>query len=1347
MEDGEYSLPVKPGVYGTLDPFILEDGDEPDTKATVLPDENWKYVFEEGDGINVWSTGGTLLVYYVVSTSDEGAHANFAGEGFTLTDGQTYYSSHPLIPSTSYRFNNLPTTFEGQVQAANNDAKHLADYTYTYSSAVCNNGNTHFQYSHLSSRFWFIIHLPEDLPEGTKFTELTIEASADNFFAVDGISDITTGSFTPGNTSKTMTLKLGEGTGGIAVSDNTLIAFLAVAPCAAGEFIIRVTDGSTVYTSPKISKTATAPSRIKKFEVDVYPGDVPAVAKIGDVLYYSLAEAVAAVPKDGAEHTITMIGNETILGNAGVTVEAGKNVILDLNGKTITGVFNQPITAQAIANKGTLAITDSSDGQAGKITIEVSDENAGSPTWNGTTYDKNWASNVIRNDGVLTVDAGNIVNPGNGAACYAIDNYGAASLTVNGGTLNATRASAVRMFYMNGGSVTINDGTIGSADSYIGLQVMGTGANGINVTLNGGTFSGDEAFYAGGGKASWATSQFNISGGTFENGVGFTSTINAANIDITGGEYHEYLVSYGTEKFIEAGKFTEDAMKESFVYLAEGYKFVQDGEFFIVVPASDPREAIIPDLNMVYYYWLEEGEKDGGFYDFYAPFAGPDPVLMDGEFIELLTNINLTKDVVFTETCSFGDPIFAGGTFCLTFGEFDINLNGFKFPLPTAVSVKTDKQTAVFSAAEEGYVVVEAEISDGDFHYQYSVSPAVAKIGDVYYSSLAAAIAAVPTDGSATTITMIGDEAVVAGVTIAANQNIVLELNGKTISGNTDATKTYALISNKGTLVIQDNTDTGKDGTGNGLITTYISNPDGGDVPGYASNTITNNGDLTIKSGKIVNNGSGYACFAIDNQTNGALYTPLLTIEGGRMQQMNANTYAVRMFCNSTSNVNSAVVSGGIIEGGYGFWLQTPNASANKASLTITGGTLNANDGAALYIGGTKAVNSEVFINITGGDINGTGAIIQGPLSGTYGSSSISGGEFVNVQCGANVEKFITGGVFETEPNTLYIADGYKAVENNGLWTVVEADIKIGNTAYETLTDALAQAQDGDVINLNVDYDATGEDFDGRRNFNVAKSVTINGNNHTLTVSGRGVAVGANASSNVNVTFKDITINNSSSGARCIDTRGHIGTLTLDGVTLSTDGAPSSYTQPLTIGGNQSSTATVNITNSTIQTNEAGSDHYAIITFNPVNMSISNSTLKGWACIQAKGVDSSAGSAGSVFNITDCDIISTNIHTGDDNRFAAFIIADDNVMINVATSTLQITSTNATQWIVSSNANYPQGGVFLGTGNTVTFIGPDTQFCNGAMLHISGGTFNADPTNYVTADHSVTEGTGIWTVE
>ena len=58
----------------------------------------------------------------------------------------------------------------------------------------------------------------------------------------------------------------------------------------------------------------------------------------------------------------------TINSNAGVEIPANKNVVLDLNGKTIKGVVQNPASAHTILNKGTLVITDSCDEKNGTIT-------------------------------------------------------------------------------------------------------------------------------------------------------------------------------------------------------------------------------------------------------------------------------------------------------------------------------------------------------------------------------------------------------------------------------------------------------------------------------------------------------------------------------------------------------------------------------------------------------------------------------------------------------------------------------------------------------------------------------------------------------------------------------------------------------------------------------------------------------------------------------------------------------------------------------------------------------------------------------------------------------------------
>ena len=341
---------------------------------------------------------------------------------------------------------------------------------------------------------------------------------------------------------------------------------------------------------------------------------------------------------------------------------------------------------------------------------------------------------------------------------------------------------------------------------------------------------------------------------------------------------------------------------------------------------------------------------------------------------------------------------------------------------------------------------------------------------------------------------------------------------------------------------------------------------------------------------------------------------------------------------------------------------------------------------------------------------------------------------------------------------SLFLFVGITASASPGILQVTEANdvAQIGETKYQSLQEAFNAANTGDVIILLKDYNAASESMaGGTRQFVIKKSITLNGQGYTLTTKEKGIGIGnvnKDLNDNINVTIKNITIQNTSSGARCIDTRGYVGSLTLENVTLKTDGA-SGTTQPLTIGGNQADPATIHITNSTIQTNDAGTAYYAIITYNPVNMTISDSTIKGWACIYAKGQDGSAGSAGSVYTIDRCELVSSNAYSGVRNAFSAFMIEDNNVSIQVTNTDITINNTgDQLQTLVGypSSGNYT-GSVTLGEGNTINFAGPND--CSLLMnsdpsnLTITGGSYNFDPTPYLSDDFKVVNVNGEWVIQ
>lgn len=338
---------------------------------------------------------------------------------------------------------------------------------------------------------------------------------------------------------------------------------------------------------------------------EAYPYAVaprPYVAQIGETQYYSLADAIAAVPADGTETTITMIDNEmvNVVGYA-ITIPSTKNVVIDLNGFQVVGTAGEAGTSALIRNLGTLTIKDSSDTKKdGTGTGKLISGASPTWTWDGTDdYSGSYASNLIRNEKDLIVESGLLYTMSKGSAAYAIDNYSAGNITINGGKVDAAKASAVRMFYVNGGSITVNDGIVGHYNSeedysYMGVQVM-SGTN-VNVSVAGGTIAGFYALYANNTGGSLA-----ISGGTFDGYVGIAAAVPNDILSISGGTFNEWVGTWGDQtKFISGGTYS---MKPDAEYIADGYIAAQQGNVYVVIPESD-----MPSAPTIFH---DEGTYEG----------------------------------------------------------------------------------------------------------------------------------------------------------------------------------------------------------------------------------------------------------------------------------------------------------------------------------------------------------------------------------------------------------------------------------------------------------------------------------------------------------------------------------------------------------------------------------------------------------------------------------------------------------------------------------------------------------------------------------------------------------------
>ncbi len=203
------------------------------------------------------------------------------------------------------------------------------------------------------------------------------------------------------------------------------------------------------------------------------------VAQIGDVKYETLESAITAA---GSNDTITLLADVT----GEFEVAAGKAVVLNLNGKTITSV------GDTLTVRGTLTVNDSSK----------TEQTAGT----GKIIGK-WPVNVV-----------------------------GGTLVFNEGIVEAQEMAG---WFSTGSTVTINGGTFSSADN----TVLGTpgneGKGGNTITVNGGTFNGNisAAGYIACGIYAANNDTWTISGGTFNINGGAGIVVRAGTVSLNGGSF------------------------------------------------------------------------------------------------------------------------------------------------------------------------------------------------------------------------------------------------------------------------------------------------------------------------------------------------------------------------------------------------------------------------------------------------------------------------------------------------------------------------------------------------------------------------------------------------------------------------------------------------------------------------------------------------------------------------------------------------------------------------------------------------------------------------------------------
>ena len=388
-----------------------------------------------------------------------------------------------------------------------------------------------------------------------------------------------------------------------------------------------------------------------------------------------------------------------------------------------------------------------------------------------------------------------------------------------------------------------------------------------------------------------------------------------------------------------------------------------------------------------------------------------------------------TPNVTFTFENNKGIDFGASFSYVPLKRNYRTNIIGSLLTKPTDFTVEIE---ADFNQPDKDVVQTAAELQQQIENAPDGEETEIVLGGDIDLNDLLGSLGTLSTRAAAT-----------PSLTIPAGKNIVLNLNGCTLSATEDSTGSYALITNKGTLTISDSKGTGM------MQLTATVDREWNAYSSVISNTV--GGVLTVNGGTIEHLGGTDMAYGIDNLTNGKGTSAVATINGGTVK----STYrAIRQFLNGVEANNSLTINGGTIEGANkSVWMQDPSKNANTGTLVIS-------EDASLI--------GNVYLSVTSGST-------EWPVNVSIAKAALKDG---------------------SEVLTNNVPAGYEVAEENGVWTVNFVPVaKIGDKEYGTLGAAVAAVQDGETITFVADI----EQVDGV--IITDKNLTIDLNSKTFTVS------------------------------------------------------------------------------------------------------------------------------------------------------------------------------------------------------------------------------------------------------
>ena len=752
---------------------------------------------------------------------------------------------------------------------------------------------------------------------------------------------------------------------------------------------------------------------------------------IGDRKYQTLQAAINAVQADNVQRTIKLLKSVQI--SSQLNVAANQNIVFDFRNLNVRNANN---SMNIIKNYGTIEIlrgTIQSSASYGAIDNEVT----GRLTVSGGRVIATGTRQAIYNNGGIVEITGDAYLSASASDRATVQNNkptsgNAGTITISGGTIVSTGVTTNRgaVENANTGTLIITGGTIIS-ETKIGIDNKGTliiGTENGDVDINspviqGATYGVSSStamveFYDGivKGKTNAFNNENNITekednceimhssevinSDTYETAY-LDYTILKLTFDGNGGTPAETIVYVENDTAI-GNSMPEDPIRSCYHF--EGW-FTDPTNGTQITSAT-----VVSSSDKYYAHWTKvqalvtfvagenatssesSREVNLGAMLGTLPTATKQYKTLAGWFTADTSGTQITANQVINDDVTYyahWDPVIAtvtldpnGGTIPTTAGwtidpqegiaSKTIEAGNTVGSLPEPTRANWDF-VGWYTVAEGGTRVNQSEIiADTVTYYAHWTDASVAQIGLSKYATLQEAIDDVPTDNTETTITLLKND--LEAVSIVANKNIILDLDGYTLYNNgtktaqsmNDSTKRPSVIENLGTLKIM-----------NGTITTKSRQA--------AINTGT--GSVIIENATISHTGT-----ASDSRKQAIfLYSGLLLISGNSViSANNTGTY-----------------------GGY-----------DRGAIQNAGGTVIIKGGTITSISGPAVVNQKSAILELGekdGNIGYITPVIQGK---TYGVETAALGTF-NFYDGIvkGVTASVNGTVSDTETGATRVDD------------------------------------------------------------------------------------------------------------------------------------------------------------------------------------------------------------------------------------------------------------------------------------------------------------------------------------